>query len=125
MTPKAGHTFTAGPWDYFVGNANGRGLVRVEAAISSDDAGEHICSFPRGSKGEAHAALLAEAGTVLHEAGLTPRQLAEQRDELLAALQWALAELDKSTSYAHPGQFLACDTRARAAIAKATAGGAV
>lgn len=93
-------TRTAGPWDYFVGNANGRGLIRVEAAISSDDAGEHICSFPRGPKGEAHAALVSETGTVTHETGLTPRQLAEQRAELLTACKaaekwlsgWASAE---------------------------------
>ena len=36
---------------------------------------------------EANARLIAEAGTVLHETGLTPRQLAEQRAELLEALQ--------------------------------------
>jgi hypothetical protein len=36
----------------------------------------------------ANAALIAEAGTVLHETGLTPRQLAEQR----AALQALLAK---------------------------------
>ena len=30
--------------------------------------------------------LIAEAGTVHHETGLTPRQLVEQRDALLAAL---------------------------------------
>jgi hypothetical protein len=29
----------------------------------------------------ANADLIAEAGTVLHETGLTPRQLAEQRAE--------------------------------------------
>ena len=33
------------------------------------------------------APLLAEAGTIYHETGLTPRQLAEQRAELLAALR--------------------------------------
>lgn len=37
--------------------------------------------------GEANAAFIAEAGTVAHETGLTPRQLADQRDELLAALK--------------------------------------
>ena len=34
----------------------------------------------------ANAALIAEAGTVHHETGLTPRQLVEQRDALVAAL---------------------------------------
>lgn len=36
--------------------------------------------------GEANAQLIAEAGTVLHETGYTPRELADQRAELLAAL---------------------------------------
>lgn len=35
----------------------------------------------------ANARLIAEAGTVATETGLTPRQLAEQRAELLEALQ--------------------------------------
>lgn len=34
----------------------------------------------------ANAALIAEAGTVHHETGLTPRQLVEQRDALATAL---------------------------------------
>ncbi|AOV02432.1 hypothetical protein BI380_14325 [Delftia tsuruhatensis] len=34
----------------------------------------------------ANAALIAEAGTVHHETGLTPRQLVEQRDALAATL---------------------------------------
>jgi hypothetical protein len=36
---------------------------------------------------DANAQLIAEAGTVLHETGYTPRELAEQRAELLAALK--------------------------------------
>lgn len=40
--------------------------------------------YPKEVK--ANARLIAEAGTVLHETGLTPRQLAEQRAELLEAL---------------------------------------
>jgi hypothetical protein len=35
----------------------------------------------------ANAALIAEAGTVFHETGLTPRQLLEQRDELVELLE--------------------------------------
>lgn len=136
MASKAGHTFTAGPWAVFVGNANGRGLVRVEADLTSDDAGEHICSFPRGSKGEAHAALVAEAGTVAHETGLTPRQLAKQRDELLEALRGTEEAIDgwRQRLSASDLRLLSEDERGileishsaiRAAIAKATDGGAV
>lgn len=47
---------TATPWDYFVGNANGRGLVRIEAASESADAGSHIASMARGAVSEANAA---------------------------------------------------------------------
>lgn len=36
---------------------------------------------------QANARLIAEAGTVYHETGLSPRQLAKQRAELLAALE--------------------------------------
>ena len=36
---------------------------------------------------QANAHLIAEAGTVHHETGLTPRQLVEQRDALAAAVE--------------------------------------
>ena len=42
-------------------------------------------------------ALIAEAGTVHHETGLTPRQLAEQRAELLEALQ--IIEYNRNKGY--------------------------
>jgi hypothetical protein len=38
---------------------------------------------------EANANLIAEAGTVYHETGLTPREILAQRDELLAAIKIA------------------------------------
>ena len=41
----------------------------------------------------ANARLIAEAGTVLHETGLTPRQLAEQRAELLEAVRRVASEM--------------------------------
>jgi hypothetical protein len=41
---------------------------------------------------------------------------ADIAEQMAEALTWALAELDKRTTYQHPGQFLACDTRARAAL---------
>ena len=48
----------------------------------------------------ANARLIAEAGTVLHETGLTPRQLAEQR----AALLEALAGLVSAVSWERHGK---------------------
>lgn len=66
-------------------------------------------------KQEANAELIAEAFSVATETGLTPRQLAEQRAELLEALQELLTE-------ASDGIATCPFTRgkARAAIAKAT-----
>lgn len=42
---------------------------------------------------QANAALIAEAGTVHHETGLTPRQLVEQQDALAKALEDVAASL--------------------------------
>lgn len=45
-------------------------------------------------EGEANAKLIAEAGTVASECGLTPRQLLEQRNELLKALELSARTID-------------------------------
>lgn len=52
---------TKGPWDYFVGNANGRGLIRIEAHCDSVEAGKHIASMPRGADSEANASFIVLA----------------------------------------------------------------
>lgn len=80
-----------------------------------------LSAFNQVDRDRSH--LIAEAFNVAHETGLTSRQLAEQRAELLAALK-ELA--DASRSYI--GYMDADDVdvleRARAAVAKATTGGA-
>jgi len=43
------------------------------------------CDFEREPQNKEHAEFIAEAGTVYNETGLTPKQLAEQRVDLLAA----------------------------------------
>ncbi len=48
---------------------------------------------------EANARLISEAGTVHHETGLTPQQMREQRDELLALLKVALTCIGECHSY--------------------------
>lgn len=58
-------THTPGPWDYFVGNANGRGLIRVETAHDAPVAGVHIASAVRGAESEANARLIAAAPDML------------------------------------------------------------
>lgn len=71
---------TPGPWFH-----NGR---FVGTAPDNDDI-LHGC-YHDENQAEANARLIAEAGTVATETGLTPRQLAEQRAELLAEAKWAL-----------------------------------
>ena len=72
---------------------------------------------------QANAALIAEAGTVHHETGLTPRQLVEQRDALLAEIEREYTALSDFQNEWHgrnteAGQAKLC--RLRALIAKAT-----
>lgn len=42
--------------NYFVGNANGRGLIRIEV----EGTGEHVASMPRGKMSEAYAKEMVE-----------------------------------------------------------------
>jgi hypothetical protein len=70
---------TVGPWT-------------TTATVLKNGRGESIASGGNnravtGAELYASLSLAAEAGTVLHETGCTPRQLAEQRDELVAALE--------------------------------------
>ena len=85
---------TAGPWridptDYT--------CVITSALVT----GDIVCLSPAeggvsesAKNWEANAALIIEAGTVYHETGRTPRQLAEQRDWLLNALQHIAGSCD-------------------------------
>lgn len=87
----------------------------------------------------ANGTLAAEAGTVHHATGLTPQQLREQleveksangaalaelrllreqRDELLAALKWALSDIDDTARYSRLDERNECRKRASAAISK-------
>lgn len=80
---------TVGVWETI---KNGCGEVGVRA-------NGHWITFNAGDRlpvdeAESNAALIAEAGTVYQETGLTPRQLAEQRDELLKALKYARRFVD-------------------------------
>ena len=63
---------------------------------------------------KATASLAIEAGTVLHETGLTPRQLADQRAALLEALEALKSAYCAVTDWADPEVVI----KVRAAIAK-------
>lgn len=98
---------TPGPW------IHGNWLKAVEGGI--DEAGwcevwmieaDGVKSLPfvacKHQDMQANAALIAEAGTVHHETGLTPRQLVQQRDALEAALQKMLDAYERSKPPGYP-----------------------
>lgn len=104
---------TKGPW------AIDWNVSRID--VFSSDAATLIATIRRSTPSDgidadarANARLIAEAGTVATETGLTPRQLAEQRKELLEAL-CDLAESVRAAGITGP--YL---DAADAAIAKAT-----
>lgn len=68
----------------------------------------------------ANAHLVIEAGTVAHETGMTPRQLAEQRAELLAALEMVRDADDDCRRDGLPTMPDAARAKIDAAISKAT-----
>lgn len=71
-----------------------------DRGLSFDGKGVNGCDMYRGrlatfndsDAAERWGVIFAEAGTVHHETGRTPRQLADDRARLLAALEWFLAE---------------------------------
>lgn len=109
---------TPGPW------IHGNWLKAVEGGI--DEAGwcevwmieaDGVKSLPfvacKHQDMQANAALIAEAGTVHHETGLTPRQLVEQRDALAEALDWLMASRNVPGTEAR----IEAEQKARAALA--------
>ena len=75
---------TPGPWELSYDKGSTRDVI-------ASNGSEPICmvrqSWVSREAYQANAQLIAEAGTVATETGLTPRQLAEQRAELLEALK--------------------------------------
>lgn len=94
-------------------------FVEHAGTISADTVGKRIAvicapSLGQTSETDANGRLIAEAGTVANETGLTPRQLADQRAELLGLLQ-ELIDIEGP----QPGTAEWAD-KARAAIQRAT-----
>jgi hypothetical protein len=105
---------TSLPWTYFVGNANGRGLIRIEAQHDSPEAGTHIASMPRGAISEANAALLVEAVNAL------PNLLSalEERTKALQAIVDACDRCGKDDDRSLVDEFTEeMEAAARAALA--------
>lgn len=77
---------TKGKWrvstfsKYNIETEDGRSVASSGTYSTNTDNGEHII------ENEANAQLIAEAGTVTNQCGLTPKELLEQRDKLREAL---------------------------------------
>ena len=122
MTSKAGHTFTAGPCEFHTQPYDCRSGNGLDHSIMDDGVVVVFVVAP-GHANEAfqkRGHFIAEAFTVAHETGMTPRQLAERCAKLEAFAQ-AVIEADQE-GHMMPTWMV---RDARAAIAKATAGGAV
>jgi|GEM_PF-1988205 len=110
---------TKGEWSVFETDA---GLVWVD-----NDCGDNICDmyhkknsndFYKKPNAKENADLIAEAGNVANETGLTPRQLLEQRDELLRIVKGMKVCWENDAKPTHPATWY---SHAVAAIAKAEA----
>ena len=64
---------------------DGEKVAKVRSTIHKE--GKGICLIYPNKEWEANAKLIVEAGNVTNETGYTPRQLAEQKAELLEALK--------------------------------------
>lgn len=86
---------TPGPWT-ISGSIYDPNLVH--AAIWADGESQYptVASVMTGPHAAANAEFIAEAGTVAHETGLTPRELLDQRDAAQNAHRRALEELEKT-----------------------------
>lgn len=74
---------TQGPW------------IKKERAIYCGDTLIAVCQYAGLWEDEVrgNADIIVEAGTVAHETGLSPRQLADQRADLLGALKKVCAKM--------------------------------
>lgn len=89
---------TPGPWRYERGAGHAYDCIRGSESVhirgnldipGTNSWSDRICENLGGDTPtvQANIALICEAGTVANETGLTPRQLADQRAELLAVCQ--------------------------------------
>lgn len=87
---------TVGPW---VANCFLVVAPKVHDQMSGVYGGAQICHTGgvgrSGGECESNAQLIADAGTVFHDTGLTPSQLAADRSGLLVSCQVALRVIDR------------------------------
>ena len=86
---------TPGPWEV---DEDGLSVTRGDRfgyqVIGEANGQDDTITDPPLGEAYANARLIAEAGTVATETGLTPRQLAEQRAELLEALRQVVMDAE-------------------------------
>jgi len=105
---------TPGPWKLDNQAANGESEIGISR--SWDHGGASICVVDSSRDARqllADANLIAEAGTVYHETGLTPREILAQRDELSRAVENArqiIASLAEGESCDHDAEICYRDT---------------
>ena len=127
LTP-AEQKHTPGPWTYFVGNANGRGLIRVEADHDSPAAGTHIASLTRDRVEDAKLIISAvnERDRLVVEKGallIGQRHFKAINAELVKALENLLnGPAEGYVSPSEPDSFENRTCAARTALARAGRG---
>lgn len=94
---------TPGPFTYFVGNSNGRGLIRIETAHDAPIAGIHIASMPRGSQSKANAAFLVHTANC-HAELLATLKFVNEHCQLYGAADAAREKIDAAIARAEGGQ---------------------
>lgn len=88
---------TPGPYKVFDPNREGRSYRPIVVGRGDEhhwDEAFYIGNAARDINVIPLASLIADARNTLHETGLTPQQLREQRDELLAALKALVADTE-------------------------------
>ena len=85
--------YTKGPVELVFDDGIGRQVLRSPSIGNIAILCEHDIGPPEWEQDEANAALISEAFNVAHETGLTPRQLAGQRERLMACLRAEVADL--------------------------------
>lgn len=90
---------TPGPWTVAGENAAEPDVMSGEYFVAT------CLGFADQDQALVNARLIAEAGTVFHNTGLSPVQLVEQRDELLQALQDLMAWQVKNVKVWHNGAY--------------------
>jgi hypothetical protein len=89
---------TRGKWEVVFHNWGNRGIYAGEkriAGLSIESTATEENQDELEKEMNANAHLIAEAGTVANETGLTPRELKEQRDNLYWACKKVFSELNK------------------------------